>query len=180
MIQSKVLRLLVYKLLPGKPQANCKRVLWLAKAFWRQNKVTDYYNNLKISMFVPVAKWNKVYPKLKGRAVEVRSLGPALLSIWKDLNLTETCHLQVKLGLEFTAARLHAVPAFCEIRFALIAQTLKHHVRFQVRMDAILNEFAVEWKLPEAASQEYIDCAFKFTAIMTDMADTFWRFFMKP
>ena len=78
---------------------------------WRENKVADYYNNLKISMFVPVKKAKTEYPKLKGRAVEVRSLGPALLKIWKDLNLNETCHLQVKLGLEFTAARLHAVPA---------------------------------------------------------------------
>lgn len=98
--------------------------------FYRENRdiCKCPYKILKLSMF---SSGSGGYPKLKGKAAEVRDLGPPLLALWRvGMLATDVFHVAI----------LSALEASC-------------------RMDAILRHNKACYCLPEGASQEFMEQA---------------------
>ena len=126
-----VLFLIVYRLMPDGNAANNLTQIWeFIKEFYKNNKdiCRCPYKMIKLSMF---SSGPGGYPKLKGKAAEVRDLGPALLAAWK-FGMTE--------GDVFHLALLGALEASC-------------------RMDEILRQNKHLFCLPPAAAQEFMEQA---------------------
>ena len=68
---------------PGTPEANLKTVWGFIEDYWKDNPVQDHYSTMKLSMFLNLEAPHERMPKLKGRAIEVRNLMPALMHAWK-------------------------------------------------------------------------------------------------
>ena len=74
-----VLQMLVRSILPGDIKVNMG-VVWAAcKEYFKQHKVADHFGNIYVGMFYS----EDAQPQLKGTAGEIRSLGPALLHVFK-------------------------------------------------------------------------------------------------
>lgn len=67
----------------------------------KAHRVRDRFGNMKLSMITSLASPWSAFPKLKGRASEVRSLGPVLLRLWEsNMDQASTVHKQVRLALK--------------------------------------------------------------------------------
>ena len=91
-----------------KRQENATSVVPLALGIslgGKEHNVRDRFGNLKLSMFTsPESPW-AAFPKLKGRASEVRSLGPALTRFWESqMDRGSAVHKQVHLALRASCA----------------------------------------------------------------------------
>ena len=65
----------------------------------------DRFQNLKLSMFTDPASPRTSFPKLKGRATEIRHLGPSLLRLWSEkMDQNSATHKQVRLALKASCA----------------------------------------------------------------------------
>jgi len=96
-----VLWLLCFELLPNSPEANLQVVWSEAKRHLQQHGEANRFNNLKLSMFVNEGG----FPKLKGRAIEIRNLGPPLVEIWSNrMDGASPVHKQVRLALKASCA----------------------------------------------------------------------------
>ena len=77
-----VLWILVYKILPGTPKANMY-VIWTRLCERYKDICPEcQYGNLNINSFIDPEKWDKVFPKLKGRGAEAKDLVLPLLQVW--------------------------------------------------------------------------------------------------
>ena len=76
-----VLWILVYLMLPNDKADNLARIMARAKLYWHAHFVKGHFQNMKLSMFCNKENPKSDFPRLKGRAAEVKSLIPALLSI---------------------------------------------------------------------------------------------------
>ena len=98
-----VLWLLCYEILPGTPQCNVAVVWAELQEFQPSGKGKTYYGGLKLSMFVDPSEPRAQYPKLKGRAAEVRHLGDALYEVWcRHMDEDNTQHKWIRLGLKMS------------------------------------------------------------------------------
>jgi hypothetical protein len=77
-----ILYLLVFKILPGRPAENME-VLWqeMCHEYSRQG-IKAQFSSLGISMFCDPKAPHASYPRLKGRAAEVKWLVPVLNALW--------------------------------------------------------------------------------------------------
>ena len=66
-------------------------------SWWRDQGVKDHYNSLKISMWTHVEDPHNSFPKLKGRAMEIKSLAPALANVWQK-HMAATIEHQANLA----------------------------------------------------------------------------------
>ena len=65
------------------------------------SRATSCFRNMFIGMFCKASSPNSKFPKLKGRAAEIKALGAPLLSSWtRHMDETNVVHRQVKLMLQ--------------------------------------------------------------------------------
>lgn len=95
-----VLWLLCFHVMPHTPKSNLLRCWLHIKAFYKANKTKHAYASLsKLTMFCRKSGGHK----LRGKAAEVKSIGPALLSLWKQhMNAGLVVHKQIELLLKCT------------------------------------------------------------------------------
>ena len=78
-------------LLASTPEENLAAVWSKIDAYYRANKVQNRYGMLKLSMFVMGPGG---YPALKGKTIEIRNSGPALLDAWRQgMNIHDETHV---------------------------------------------------------------------------------------
>ena len=70
---------LVNMVMPSSPEENLKNAWTFLKSYFKNNKTPTPFRYInKLSMFVRMNR----FPKLRGKASEVRHLGPALRALW--------------------------------------------------------------------------------------------------
>ena len=79
--------------------------LWTELLAWfKDHTVQDRFQSIKVSMFTNADDPHNVMPKLKGRAIEIRSLVPALCSVWeRRMNPALPQHQAILEGLQSSA-----------------------------------------------------------------------------
>lgn len=100
------LHLLCYSLIPCDPTDALAIVLRQCKDYWGRHNVSpaDTYGKLKLSMFIDIKSPANSYPKLKGKAAEVKHLVPALATVWEHwMEPDDPIHQQILLGLRKSA-----------------------------------------------------------------------------
>ena len=64
--------------------SHTQEVLWEAVKTWqKENNIKNGHSNFTINMFCKEASPMVGYPKLKGKAIELRAMGPTLLALWR-------------------------------------------------------------------------------------------------
>ena len=135
-----ILFMICYMLLPGTPEGNLAAVWSKIDAYYRRYNVKNRYGMLKLTMFVMGPGG---YPALKGKAIEIRNFGPALLDAWRQgMNTLDDTHVTI---------------------FMLLTSSVK--------MDTILAENFDEPKLPAAAAALFMRNALTYCQISTLMAN---------
>ena len=66
----------------GSPDANMSAVWTMLAEWWQDNPAGQRYSHLQIGSWCSQDGPHGSRPQLKGRAIEVRSLVPALASVW--------------------------------------------------------------------------------------------------
>ena len=113
------------------------------KAYYEEHPCRDRYNHIKLSMFIDTTDPHDKFPKLKGRAIEVKNLVPAMAHIWK--------------------ARMEENNvAHAAIYEALLAS---------FKMDQILDAYPDTDVLPGSSSQEFVDASWKYARLQNATAD---------
>jgi hypothetical protein len=91
------LELLTHYHMPGTPLQNLARVWDEIKVFYKEQGLKYKYQNLTLKMYQGTSK---SFPRLKGRAAEIKHFGLALLHIYpKFMNKNDQRHRQVRLAL---------------------------------------------------------------------------------
>ena len=104
-----VLWLLVYRVLPGSPDDNLAEVWARIKGYYKEHDLHGHYCNLHIGMFTKRATPNSNYPKLRGRACEIKMLGLPLVSVWQHYHdPTSVVHGQIRMMLQ-ASVRLETI-----------------------------------------------------------------------
>ena len=103
--------------------------------YWKDHPVgSDRFSNLKLSMFVKSDDAHDSFPKLSGRAIEIKNLMPALAHVWAELSdAASVPHQAVLWGLVQSA-----------------------------RMDSILDLYPDADRLPAADANAYRDAAYGY------------------
>ena len=127
-----VLYMLVYEILTDRPFANLQEVFSLIKKYYVANATPTRYENMTLSMIVgDVQNPQNKYPKLKGRASEVRHLGGALLEVWERFmdrggGEAGTLHKKVRLGLRMSVC-IENVLTRCKHHYKLEGDDLSEY-----------------------------------------------------
>ena len=99
-IYASILLILCFEILPGAASANMFTVWAKMKRFATRKKINTF-SNLLVSMFCDHNKPHDAYPKLKGRAAEVRNLVEPLLHVWEEhCDKRVVQHVQITLLLQ--------------------------------------------------------------------------------
>lgn len=137
-----VLVLLVYYILPGSPQENLDECWNFIQEFYRQNATPHRYQYLnKLSMFVRKSG----YVKLRGKAAEVKDLGPALLALWTS---KMNAHIEIH-------------------------KCIKMMLKLNVQMETILKDYKGSYTLPEHVAMQFKAAAFGMAQFTTKAAEHF-------
>jgi hypothetical protein len=137
----------LYKQLAGSPAKNLETLWDRISQYYSDFKVQSRYSVIKMSMFTNPKQPKKNMPCLKGKASEVRHLGPALLEACNSyLNAADPLEAQVLAGMQMS-----------------------------VRMEEILDEHAQAWKLPTEAATEFLDCTYNFLSLFTSLANSYQK-----
>ncbi|CAE8586409.1 unnamed protein product, partial [Polarella glacialis] len=137
-----VLYMLCYFVLTGTPLENVHTCWAFIKEFYKTHNTGSIYRYLnKLTMFCRKSG----YPKLRGKANEIRHFGAALLGLWGAhmngaLELHRKVHLMLKLN---------------------------------VRMETLLTEYRDESALPPAAAREFTDACRNMMLLYTQLAEHF-------
>ncbi|CAE8728388.1 unnamed protein product [Polarella glacialis] len=137
-----VLYMLCYFVLTGAPLENVHSCWASMKEFYQAHNTGSRYRYLnKLTMFCRKSG----YPKLRGKANEIRHFGAALLGLWPaHMNGALELHRKVKLML-----------------------------KLNVRMETLLTEYRDECALPPAASREFTDACRCMMLLRTQLAEHF-------
>ena len=134
--------------------ADAMTEIWkLLDAYFKEHRVSDRFKRLQVSMFCNASAPSSKFPKLKGRAAEVKSLAAALLHVF-ELKMDHGClqHRQIRLALRMSA-----------------------------RMEELLVEHKREIKLPTEAAAELEKCALAYLQLNTALAQHYnamgWKIF---
>lgn len=138
-----VLFLLTHAVMGGPtPQNNLDTAWNFIKAFYKEHKTPCQYQYLnKLSMFVR----RSGFPKLRGKAAEIRHLGPALLSLWNS----------------------HCNPNL------LVHRRISLVLKCNVQMESILTEHRYDFSLPPQAAAAFKHAAFSMAQLQTQLAEHF-------
>ena len=126
----------------GSPEENIALVWERVRYHFDRLKIRDRYNRVHFGMFCKARSPNSNFPKLKGRAVEVKTLGAPLFATWTEMMSGEvTVHRQIRALLECS-----------------------------VRMEALLSEAKGENKFAEPAFKELMRCCDSFLVLSSAAA----------
>ena len=147
-VYASILTSLCYYELPDSPQQNLKTVMQFFREFWKRNPTPAHFRYIRLSMFA--VDPDSGFPKLKGRAAEVKHLSKALLACWD--------HFRVK-DVEDEKFIPH-------MQISLLIKKV-------IRMDDALDEHPphVYPRLPTDVAQTMSDNIFDFLTIMTYLAE---------
>jgi len=138
-----VLFVLVCMVMEGEQEANLAACWAFLKTFFRNNKTPTPFRYLtKLSMFI---RSGGKYPKLRGKASEIRHFGKALLALWNQFSNQ--------------ALLLHR-------RIALM---LKHNVH----LEDMITHHKEDFSLPPGPAQEFEETANGMLLLLTQIADHF-------
>lgn len=135
-------------LVAASPQAALHDLVNRLKAYWRDYGVSGGFSGMKLSMFHKVGR----YPKLRGKAAEIKRLGPALLHVWSEVMDVGP---MVGHGVVAERRRYH--------------RRVKMALSYSVAMDDIIDEHRLDYKLPLASAQRLEDSAFAFFALQAQL-----------
>ena len=139
-----VLYLVVFYIMSGgvDPQANLNRVWQMIQKYYRDNNTPCRYQYLnKITMF----KRKSGFPKLRGKAGEIKYLGAALLDVFEQvMNPVLGIHKKIKLML-----------------------------KLNVKMESILCDYREDFALPGEAAAQFKEAAFGLVQLQTQIAEHF-------
>ena len=137
-----VLTLLCQYLLPGSEEQNLKRCWDFLKRFYKEHSIPSPYRYLtKISMFIR----KKKFPKLRGKASEVRHLAKPLSALWAHfMNKNVETHRQIDL-----------------------------YLRLNIQFENILDDHKDDYALPLAAYTAFMNAAFSMMQLCSSLADHF-------
>jgi hypothetical protein len=141
-IYGSILFLLCYVLLPNAASANLKQIWKEMTTYCRDNNISTFAH-VTLSMFTsPQAPFDS-YPRLKGRATEVRNLGEALLDVWsRYMTHGDVQHEQIKLLLQRS-----------------------------IRMEVLLRDYKDCVRLPDDKRAEFMKCGFDYLVVYNALAN---------
>jgi hypothetical protein len=95
-----VLHLLCYEVLPGDPATNLD-VIWAdILQYCKDHSIGDRYRHMKLSLFTKPRTPYVAFPKMRGKAIEIRNLGEALCHVWaSNMDVTNLLHQQIAFML---------------------------------------------------------------------------------
>lgn len=139
-----VLWLLAFRVLAGEPQDNLSRVLGHCRDWWKEHGFSDVYRNMKVSMIgVRIEAPMESFPKLKGRAAEVKNLLFPMVHVWtRYMDPANNAHKEILLALQMS-----------------------------VRIEEILSANVKTNVFPRAVHAEFETCIFGFLALQTSVAN---------
>ena len=137
-----VLKYLTHHYLQQDTPENLERVWALVQHAYSANRTRHRYTNMRLSMFAGLPHH---FPKLKGRAAEIRNLGRPLLHVVDELlDMTSLTNRQIRLGLKLS-----------------------------VRMEEIIDEHVDDIVWPQAVCQEFYKAAQSFLMLQTALGRHF-------
>ena len=83
-VYASILTLLVYHELPGSPNDNIKTVMQFLRQYWKLNPTPAHFRYIRLSMFS--VDPDEGYPKLKGRASEIKRLSKGVVCVLGSLS----------------------------------------------------------------------------------------------
>ena len=136
-----VLAYMVFHMMDDTPERNMD-VLWAKiKSLFEKKNPKSYFQRITLNMFVR----DGTFPSLKGRASEVKHLGPALLETFHEMcDVNNDRHRQIRLGLQKS-----------------------------VEIEEIMEENKHAYKLPEEAGKRFRASIFEFLATVTWLRSDF-------
>ena len=130
-----VMTLLTHHIMEGDPDTNLERIWEEIKAVYQERKITDQYTGMTVGMY---HKTNS-FPRLKGRAAEIRHFVEPLMVVFRKYMSRESQpHRQILMALEASA-----------------------------EMERILDDHVGDYVLPDEAHQQYWKATFEFLALAT-------------
>lgn len=97
-IYGSIMYYLCYIFMPGAPIENLQIIWRFMQAYYKRHRIRNRYRQMcKLTMF----KRKKDYPKLRGKAVEVKAFGPVLQAFWTaHVSNTSLTHKRITLLLK--------------------------------------------------------------------------------
>jgi len=137
-----VLSVLVSMVMPNDENTNLENCLAFLKDYFKRHSTPTPFRYLtKLTMFVRTGK----YPKLRGKASEVRHFGPALLALW-NMHMNQNLALHKRISL-----------------------MLKHNVHLE-EMITLHNE---DFSFPAGAAEDFQKTASGMLVLLNQIADHF-------
>ena len=138
-----IFAILVRFVLPNGPEDNLAVCWAFLKRYFKEHRTPSPYRYLnRLSMFI---RARGRFPKLRGKAAEVKHLGPALLALWEEYMKPHLAvHRQIRLML-----------------------------RANCRLEALLAEHKNEWALPTSAAIEFEETCSTMLLLQTQLAEHF-------
>lgn len=138
-----VFAILVNFVLGNSPEQNLAECWTFLKAFFKEHRTPSPYRYLnRISMFM---RTKGRFPKLRGKAAEVKHLGPAITALWESkMNVHVATHRKIRLML-----------------------------RANCRMEELLSEHKEDWALPAGAAVEFENTCATMLLLQTQLAEHF-------
>jgi len=144
-LYASVLWLLVYKMLPGSPDENLVQLWEQMRAFYKARHITGTYTNMFLGLFTKRRSPNTSYPKMRGKACEIKLLGEALLQVWLHYyDAASDIHGQIRLLLQYSVgldAILHDNREVSCLPPAIFRQFMDTCERFLVLYSAVNRHF---------------------------------------
>jgi hypothetical protein len=128
--------LLCYQMLPGTYEQNLNVIFGELMVVWRQHGISmsNVYRKISLSMIVKQKKPRTSFPKMRGRAIEVKNLMKGLVVVFKQ----------------------HMTPD------SVPHKTVLAGLKASVEMDLLVDMHADEIMIPEAAAKRIVSQAFLY------------------
>ena len=128
-------------------QARLDRVWSFCKEYWQTHPCdpSSRFRNMKIGFFTKASRWRNTFPKLKGRASEIKHLGLALAYAWeKIMDGSDPKHQSILLALQMS-----------------------------VKMDKLLDDHHEDIRLPDVVAADLCTAGFVFLDQFTCLANSY-------
>ena len=114
-------------------------------AYYRARKIGDHFMHMKLSLFCKPRTPHAYFPKMRGKAIQVRNLGPPLLAVW--------------------SARMDAA--------SVLHQQVAFVLRASVKLEDMVNEHSNLFRYPPANAAEFMQTTDQYLQMVSLAARTF-------
>ena len=83
---------------PGDPATNLDALWQDCLAFYRARGIQGHFTRMQLNMFCQPSRPYAKFPRLRGKAYEVRLLGGPLLHVWQEKRNESLLHRQVNFS----------------------------------------------------------------------------------